>query len=74
MGVKYITMAENGSADSIRKIMEESRLSQPIKKKVFILDETQNLSSAAQDAMLIGLEDKKTKNFIYFLFYWPSKN
>ena len=73
LGVKYITMAENGSADSIRKIMEESRLSQPIKKKVFILDETQNLSSAAQDAMLIGLEDKKQKTLFIFCSTDPQK-
>ena len=53
--------------------MEESRLSQPIKKKVFILDETQNLSSAAQDAMLIGLEDKKQKTLFIFCSTDPQK-
>ena len=73
LGIKYITMAENGSAESVRKIMEESRLSQPIKKKVFILDETQNLSSAAQDAMLIGLEDKKQKTLFIFCSTDPQK-
>ena len=59
LGFKYISMANDGSVDNIRRIMEDSFLSQPIKKKVFILDEVQNLSGAAQEAMLIGLEDTK---------------
>jgi DNA polymerase III, gamma/tau subunit dnaX len=64
-GIKYISMANNGGAEEVRQIMEESRVSQPVKRKVFILDEVQNMSSAAQDAMLIGLEsDNQSTLFI----------
>lgn len=64
-GIKYVSMANNGGVDEVRQIMEDSRVSQPIKRKVFILDEVQNMSSAAQDAMLIGLEsDTQSTIFI----------
>lgn len=59
LGVKYISMANAGGVDSVRQLMQEAMLSQPIKKQVFILDEIQNLKSEAQDAMLIGLESEK---------------
>lgn len=59
LGFKYISMANDGSVNNVRRIMEDSFLAQPIKKKVFILDEVQNMSSEAQDSMLIGLEDTK---------------
>lgn len=62
MGVQYLSMANNGSAEEVRKIMEDSMLASPLNKKVFILDEVHNASSAAQDAMLIGLESENQKS------------
>ena len=73
IGIKYISMANNGSAEDVRKLMADARLSQPIKKQVFILDEVQNLSSAAQDAMLIGLESETIKTLFILCTTDPEK-
>lgn len=73
IGVKYISMANNGSVEDVRRIMEASRLSLPVKKQVWIMDETQNLSSAAQDALLIGLESDTQKSLFIFCTTDPHK-
>lgn len=73
LGVKYISMANHGSVDDVRAIIQASRLAMPIKNPVWILDEGQNLSSAAQDAFLIGLEDEKQKNVFIFCTTDPQK-
>lgn len=73
MGIEYVSMANNGSVDDIRRIMTEARLSQPIKKQIWILDEVQNLSSAAQDAMLIGLEADSQKTLFILCTTDPQK-
>lgn len=73
IGVKYISMANNGSVDSVRQIVDSSRLALPIKKQVWILDETQNLQSTAQDALLIGLESDHQKSLFVFCTTDPQK-
>lgn len=73
MGVKYISMANNGSADDVRRLIDSSRLALPIKKQVLILDEVQNLSPAAQDALLIGLESDHQKSLFIFCTTDPQK-
>lgn len=56
IGVEYVSMANQGKADDVRALMDKSRLAQPVKKSVWILDEVHNLSAAAWDSMLIPLE------------------
>lgn len=74
MGVKYISMSEIGKgAEAVRNIMNEALLSQPVKKQVWILDEVQNLSKEAQDAMLIGLESEKMPSLFILCTTDPEK-
>jgi DNA polymerase-3 subunit gamma/tau len=56
-GFYYISMANNGNVDSVRDIVQKARLSQPLKRSVFILDEVHTISKQAFDALLIPLED-----------------
>lgn len=56
LGVNYISMANKGGVDEVRKIVEQARLAQPVKQVVWILDEVHNLSQAAWDSLLIPLE------------------
>lgn len=58
LGFNYISMANAGGVDEIRKIVQQARTHQPLKRQVWILDETHNLSKAAFDALLIPLEEK----------------
>lgn len=55
-GVRYISMANQQSVDNVRALVEQARISQPVKKQVFILDEVHNLSKQGFDALLIPLE------------------
>lgn len=73
MGVKYISMANNGSADDVRRLIESSRLALPVNRQVLILDEVQNMSSAAQDALLIGLEADYQKSLFILCTTDPGK-
>lgn len=57
LGINYISMANRGSVDDVRDLVKEARISQPVKKTIYILDEVHNLSRAAFDALLIPLED-----------------
>jgi len=59
LGVNYISMANKGGVDEVRKIVEQARLAQPVNKTVWILDEVHNLSPAAWDSLLIPLESAK---------------
>lgn len=59
LGVKYISMANQGGVEEIRKIVDQARLGQPVKKLVWILDEVHNLSQAAWDSLLIPFESTK---------------
>lgn len=49
--------ATNSSVDQIRKITSDAGLSVPGKRKVIIIDEVHGLSTAAQNALLMTLEN-----------------
>lgn len=57
MGFTYESMANRGSVDDVRAIVRQAKLKTPLKRQVFILDETHNLSKAAFDSLLIPLEE-----------------
>lgn len=59
IGVNYISMANKGSAEDVREIVQQARLATPLNRQVWILDEVHNLSKQAFDALLIPLEDPK---------------
>lgn len=67
LGFTYVSGAQNGSVDSIRKLVTEQGYNQPIRKRVVILDEAHNLSSEGFDAMLIPLESENTKDVVYII-------
>lgn len=73
VGVQYISMANRGSAEDVRKIVQEAQLMQPINHQVWILDECHRLSPAAFDALLIPLESEKTKSLFIFCSTEPEK-
>lgn len=73
LGVDYISMANNGSVEDIRKIVAEARLAQPVKHQIKILDEVQNLSSAAFDSLLIPLESEQMKTLFILCSTNPEK-
>jgi len=56
-GVNYISAANINGVDAIREIVAEARLSQPLKRQIWIIDEVHTLSKQAFDAMLIPIED-----------------
>lgn len=66
VGVNYISMANNGSVDDVRKLVNQSKLHQPVEKQVWILDEVHNLSKQAFDALLIPLEERNP-NVLFIL-------
>lgn len=66
LGFNYISLANDGSVDNIRRIMNEGQLAQPIKHPVYILDEAHNLSSAAFDSLLIPLENENSNTIYIF--------
>lgn len=66
IGVSYISMANRGSVDDVRELVQKARLSLPVKKQVWILDEVQNLSRAAFDALLIPIEEKNMPSLFIF--------
>lgn len=58
MGVNYVSMANQGSVDDVRSIVQKARLGQPVKKQIWVLDEVHNLSKPAFDSLLIPLEER----------------
>lgn len=66
LGVNYISMANKGSVDDIRIIVQQARLQQPVNRSIWILDEIQNLSKAAFDALLIPIEDPNMPSLFIF--------
>ena len=72
-GVHYISMANNGGVDDARRIVNDARVSQPIKKQIFILDEPQNISNSAFDAFLTPLESETMKSTFIFCTTEPEK-
>lgn len=71
-GVNYISMANQGSVADVDRIINQSNLSQPVKTKVWILDEAHNLSKAAWDRFLIPLEHKNDS--LIFIFCSTESN
>lgn len=72
-GVHYISMANNGGVEDVRRIVNDARVSQPIKKQIFILDEPQNISNSAFDAFLTPLESETMKSTFIFCTTEPEK-
>ena len=72
-GLQYVSMANRGSVEDIRKLVGEAQLAQPIKHQVWILDDCHRLSPAAWDALLIPLESEKTKTLFIFCSTEPDK-
>lgn len=66
LGFNYISMANKGSAQDVREIVQQARLHQPIKRQVWILDETHNLSKQAFDSLLIPIEEGKASALFIF--------
>ena len=73
IGIRYMSMANQGSAEDIRRIVTEAQLKQPIKKQVWILDECHRLSGAAFDSLLIPLESERMKTLFIFCSTEPDK-
>lgn len=72
-GFEYISMAENGSVDEIRKLVEKSMTCYPLRQSVFICDEIQNVSRAGQDALLTALESENQKTIFILCTTDPKK-
>lgn len=66
LGVNYISMANKGGVDEVRKIVEQARLAQPVRKTIWILDEVHSLSQAAWDSLLIPLESARMPSLFIF--------
>lgn len=62
LGVRYISMANNGSVGELREIIEHSKIKQPVKQQVWILDEVHNLHKTAFDSLLIPTESEQTNS------------
>lgn len=73
IGVNYISLANNSSIDSVRDILEQANLAQPIKKQVWILDECHRISPAAFDLFLIPLEKENLETLFIFCSTEPEK-
>lgn len=65
-GVHYISAANYGDVASVRGFMEQARRMSVIRKPIWIIDEIQNLSKQAFDALLIPLEDVKMPSLFIF--------
>lgn len=61
LGVKIISMANDGGVDSVREIVRKAWLKQPVKVPVIILDEAHNLTKQAFEALLDPLGEKGLK-------------
>lgn len=72
-GFKYFSAANSSSVEEMRKIVQEARLSYPINKPVFIVDECHRLSNTAWDAMLIPIESEKMNTLFLFCTTEPDK-
>lgn len=72
-GINYISMANKGSVDDVRQIVQAAKLAQPVKKQVWICDEVQNLSTQAFDSLLVPLESDNMKALFVFCTTEPNK-
>jgi DNA polymerase III subunit gamma/tau len=66
LGVNYISMANKGSTEDVRTIVQQARLSQPLNRQIWILDEVHNLSKTAFDALLIPIESSTMPSLFIF--------
>lgn len=66
IGVTYFSAAQIKGVDEVREIVQQARMSVPIKKQVFIIDEIHSLSSKAFDALLIPIEEEKMPSLFIF--------
>lgn len=73
LGVHYVSMANNGSVKDANEIIRQSQMSQPIKRPVWILDESHRMSKEAAEAWLIPLESPNMKALFIFCSTEPEK-
>lgn len=68
LGVNYLSASNisSGGADKIRSIVQEAKLTQPVKLQVWIIDEVHSLSRQAFDSLLIPLEEVSTSALFIF--------
>lgn len=72
-GVSLKSMANEGSIDSVRSLVEQSTYNHSLKRNVIILDEVHNLSTQAQDVLLQPFEMKSNKALYIMCTTEPSK-
>lgn len=72
IGVNYISMANRGSAQEVRKIVEQAQMAQPVNKQVWILDESHRMSKEAAESLLIPLESNNMKSLFIFCSTEPE--
>lgn len=73
LGVHYVSMANNGSVSDANSIIRQAQMSQPIKRPVWILDESHRMSKEAAEAWLIPLESPNMKALFIFCSTEPEK-
>ena len=73
LGVQYISMANNGSVADANAIIRQAQMSQPVKRPVWILDESHRMSKEAAEAWLIPLESPNMKALFIFCSTEPEK-
>lgn len=73
LGVNYVSMANNGSVKDANDIIRQAQMSQPIKRPVWILDESHRMSKEAAEAWLIPLESPNMKALFIFCSTEPEK-
>lgn len=73
LGVHYVSMANNGSVNDANNIIRQAQMSQPVKRPVWILDESHRMSKEAAEAWLIPLESPNMKALFIFCSTEPEK-
>lgn len=73
LGVHYISMANNGSVKDANDIIRQAQMSQPVKRPVWILDESHRMSKEAAEAWLIPLESPNMRALFIFCSTEPEK-
>lgn len=73
LDVTYVSMANEGNVDNVRKLCDKATLQPHGNMAVFIFDEVHNLSKAAFDAMLIPLERDTMPSIMVLCSTEPEK-
>lgn len=73
LGVHYVSMANNGSVKDANDIIRQAQMSQPVKRPVWILDESHRMSKEAAEAWLIPLESPNMKALFIFCSTEPER-